>query len=319
MPKHYAMDANGVNGTEQPTVIQNINSNFPTSNAPNYSPCVLVINAAAGGYDPVPGTNLVALQCQGSGTGPAIIGQTQDPLGGGLGGGVGVAGYSQITFSELPGPGQVGTPFSESFEETAKHGVAGVLGMCQAGPGVMGIGADAANPGGTAGFQFSTVAAGFGVLATGGASCAAIHIPPQGGDLPVNYVAQPPGAGLVALAGNPAIVPDQTITTGTGVFSLGTETANGFPAGRGGVFGSGGKPAPSGDWFSTSNLAQVQLLPSVDPNTVVPPAGRIGDLYVSFIQAKKVTSMYMCTADGDGINIAATWTLFQTSGSITAF
>ena len=154
MPKHYAMDANGVNGTEQPTVIQNINSNFPTSNAPTYSPCVLVINAAAGGYDPVPGTNLVALQCQGSGTGPAIIGQTQDPLGGGLGGGVGVAGYSQITFSELPGPGQVGTPFSESFEETAKHGVAGVLGMCQAGPGVMGIGADAANPGGTADSSF---------------------------------------------------------------------------------------------------------------------------------------------------------------------
>jgi hypothetical protein len=61
-------------------------------------------------------------------------------------------------------------------------------------------------------------------------------------------------------------MPDQSITTGTGVVGMGSTGANGFTVGRGGVFGSSG------------SIAQLQL-PA--PDRELPATGKLGDLYAT--------------------------------------
>ncbi len=180
-----------------------------------------------------------------------------------------------------------------------------------AGPGVAGEGADAANPPNVM-FSTTPVAAGFGVLATGGASCAATTVQNVGGSGSESFPASPSGGGLLAVAGDTP-VPDQTFIAGTGVVGMGGGNTNGFQPGRGGVFGSCGKIELSGDILvSAGNVAQLQLIPTDNPPTVVPAIGRVGDLYVTI--AKGTVSMFLCISPSAGQTTPAKWTQIQTSG-----
>jgi hypothetical protein len=85
----------------------------------------------------------------------------------------------------------------------------------------------------------------------------------------VMFAALPAAPGLVAVAGGAALHDALEFSSGTGV-GMGSPDQNGFPAGRGGVFGSAN---------GAGNIAQIQLVPTLNPATEVPKVGNFGDLY----------------------------------------
>jgi hypothetical protein len=220
--------------------------------------------------------DLTALECGGAGTGAGVIGRSEF--------GTGVHGESAT------GIGVVG-----------KNGGGG--------PAVNGIGGDAINP--SANIPEATpVKAGLGVIAVGGASAAGFSI--MTNNKVFVFPALPAGPGVVAVAGgaslNGALV--EEISGGAGVVGMGSPHENGFPAGRGGVFGSA---------TGSGNIAQLRLIPTLNPATQVPKVGNFGDLYVSVTNAAGtvgfLTSMYLCISAGDGVKNTARWTKFQTQGT----
>jgi len=218
--------------------------------------------------------NLTALECDGSGTGIGVIGRSE---------------------------------FGTGMQGESETGI-GVLGQNGGGgPAVKGIGGDAANPS-TSSPDVTPVNAGLGVIALGGASAAAFSIQTSKQD--VTFPALSAGPGLVAVAGGAALHDALEFSSGTGVVGMGSPEQNGFPAGRGGVFGSA---------KGAGNIAQLQLVPTLNPATQVPKVGNFGDLYVSVTTAaatgRLMTSMFLCISSGDGFKNTAQWTKFQTQGS----
>jgi hypothetical protein len=128
------------------------------------------------------------------------------------------------------------------------------------------------------------------------------------------FPALPAGPGLVAVAGGASLHDALEFSSATGVVGMGSPDQNGFPSGRGGVFGS----AAGGG--SAGNIAQLRLVPTLNPATRVPKVGDFGDLYVTVINDGDAfeTGMFLCIKPGDGVNNNAQWTLFQTQGTIQA-
>ena len=223
--------------------------------------------------------DLTALECDGSGTGAGVIGRSQS--------GTGVQGESATT----------------GIGVFAKNGGGG--------PAMNAIGGDAVNPS-TNSPDATPVKAGLGVIAEGGASAAGFSIQTQKQVL--TFPALPAGPGLVAVAGGAAVHDALEFSSGAGVVGMGSPEQNGFPAGRGAVFGSA---------KGSGNIAQLQLVPTLNPATQVPRVGTFGDLYVSVTAAagtggRLTTSMYLCILAGDGVKNTAEWTMFQTQGTFQA-
>jgi hypothetical protein len=176
---------------------------------------------------------------------------------------------------------------------------------------VKGLGGDATNPF-PANPNVSPVNAGLGVIAVGGDSAAGVSLVIN--NKAVVFPALPAGPGLVAVAGGASLHDALALSSGIGVVGMGSPDKNGFPPGRGGVFGSA---------VGAGNIAQLQLMPTLNPPTQVPKVGNFGDLYVSVTGdigpgGSATTTMYLCIAPGDGVTGTAQWTAFQTSGTFQA-
>ncbi len=123
----YEMNAEGINGVQQTTVIAvNVGGGWieppPAIPGSNNNNVLLFISAqSGGGSTPV----LAALQCVGNENGPGVIGQASGPFGLDEGG-VGVAGFSQL-----------GNDPTAVMALAVKQ-TAGVFGQCDGGPGVKG-------------------------------------------------------------------------------------------------------------------------------------------------------------------------------------
>ncbi len=221
-----------------------------------------------------------------------------------------------LTALECDGAGTGTGVIGRSELGTGMHGESGtgigVLGQNGGGgPAVKGIGGDAVNPS-TNSPEVTPVKAGLGGIAVGGASAAGFSITTQ--KQVVTFPALPPGPGLVAVAGGASLNGALEFSSGTGVVGMGSPEQNGFPAGRGGVFASA---------TGSGNIAQLQLVPTLNPATQVPKVGNFGDLYVSVTSAagtggRLTTSMYLCISAGDGVKDTAQWTKFQTQGTFQA-
>lgn len=276
----YNMQAEGLNGVSAPTNIAANNWAHTIDPAP-----VLKVDA----FQQFQPHNLTALECAGSGTGAGVVGRSERGtamIGAAKGDAEGVHGESETGIGVLGKNGGVG-------------------------PAVKGLGGDASNPS-AVNPDANPVKAGLGVIAVGGASAAGFSKVIN--NKIVVFAALPAGPGLVAVAGGAALDDALAFSSGTGVVGMGSPDQNGFPAGRGGVFGSA---AGSG------NIAQMQLVPTVNPATLVPKVGNFGDLYVSVTSAAGTggtltTSMYLCISAGDGVNHTAQWTRFQTEGTFQA-
>jgi hypothetical protein len=203
----------------------------------------------------------------------------------------------------------------------AKFGAEGVRGESETGigvlgtngggaPAVKGLGGDAINPSAN-NPTAKPVNAGLGVVAVGGDSAAGFSIIMN--NHAITFAPLPAGPGLVAVAGRASLSDALARSSGIGVVGMGSPEQNGFPAGRGGVFGSAA---------GAGNIAQLQLLPTLNPATQVPKVGNFGDLYVSLVDVGPggivTTSMYLCTSPGDGVTGTAQWTMFQTQGKFQA-
>jgi hypothetical protein len=135
----------------------------------------------------------------------------------------------------------------------------------------------------------------------------------QGGD-PAPATSQfpvlPAGAGVIGLGGN-ASMPSGDDTANAGVYGAGSPGSEQTPPGRGGVFAS-------------ASIAQLRLVPAVDPFPPLPLIGRFGDLYVTVTQidprrpgTMKATK-YMCVIEGDQVHGGAWWAPFQLGQPIQA-
>jgi hypothetical protein len=276
----YNMQAEGLNGVSAPTNIAANNWSHTTSPAP-----VLKVDA----FQQFQPHNLTALECAGSGTGAGVIGRSERGtamIGAAKGDAEGVHGESETGIGVLGKNGGVG-------------------------PAVKGLGGDASNPS-AVNPDATPVKAGLGVIAVGGASAAGFSI--QTPKQVIVFAALPAGPGVVAVAGGAAVPDALEFSSETGVVGMGSPEQNGFPAGRGGVFGSA---------KGSGNIAQLQLVPTLNPATQVPRVGTFGDLYVSVTAAagtggRLTTSMYLCILAGDGVKNSAEWTMFQTQGTFQA-
>jgi hypothetical protein len=256
----YEMNAQGQNGVVSNTVMGNIGWQFPVPRTPNDAANIVLLVSADGSIDapapPLPSDdiNLVAVQAIGRGSGPGVIGQTGQGVG--LPAGVGVAGFSLF----------VGDIDKTLGLATAQ--VAGVFGQCDGGPGVKGQGGAATNPPSPESLDFVSTPAGTGVIGIGGDSAAESTVTnPHQQPPSTTFPAQPAGPGVIGVAGD-APFPSADVNIGTGVTGVGAAPANGFPAGRGGVFVSAG------------NVAQVRLIPA-PAGAHLPETGKFGDLYVT--------------------------------------
>jgi hypothetical protein len=118
----------------------------------------------------------------------------------------------------------------------------------------------------------------------------------------------PGGPGVMGVAGG-ASMPSSDDTASAGVYGVGSAGTDRMPPGRGGVFAS-------------ASIAQIRLVPTLNPATEVPKVGNFGDLYVSVTGdisgGTASTSMYLCISPGDGVTGTAQWTMFQASGTFQA-
>ncbi|MBV9152989.1 MAG: hypothetical protein JO204_14560 [Alphaproteobacteria bacterium] len=212
------------------------------------------------------------MQCQGTGKGAGVIGQSTGGPFGDAGPGVGVAGFNVTGIDR----NNTTFPFNRSMNETA-----GVYGECDGGTGVKGQGGDAL----TVSDDFPNlgpVAAGLGVVGLGGKGAAAA----SENDGTIKSPAQPAGAGIVGVGGG-APMPGATQIDGTGVVGVGSPAAHGFEPGRGGIFASAG------------NVAQAQLVPAPGGRTTLPTTGRFGDLYAILVD--DLTTLFLCVFPDDAL------------------
>ena len=204
----YNMQAEGLNGVSEPT---NIGANdwSAIGSAP-----VLKVDA----FQQFHSHNLTALECDGSGTGAGVIGRGE------------------------AGPGVIGAARgdAEGVRGESVTGI-GVLGTnAGGGPAVKGLGGDASNPS-SVNPNASPVNAGLGAIAVGGNSAAGVSIVINNNA--VVFPALSAAHGLVAVAGGASLHEALTLSNGIGVVGMGSPDQNGFPPGRGGVFGSASGPA----------------------------------------------------------------------------
>jgi hypothetical protein len=297
----YEMDAEGVNGVQQTTIIcvneggggwiNPLPTPVPLPSQPINEAAVLFVTAVGEG-----GGDLVALQCAGNGKGAGVIGQATGAGVAGPGVGVGVAGFNIAAGDADAEP--AASP--QNIFEAAAEQVAGVFGQCDGGPGVKGKGGHARNPSNP---KNNPVAAGTGVMGFGGLAAAASII--DG----VHHRALPAGAGVVGVAGG-AVIAEVIVResiAGTGVVGIGSPAEQGFEPGRGGIFGSTPASTPGDPLVLTDNIAQIQLVPAQAP--VLPRNGRAGDLYVTWIQGSipgtpvpvsgYLAHMFLCVVPSD--------------------
>jgi hypothetical protein len=208
-------------------------------------------------------------------------------------GGVGVAGEGgngrHFANPVDPGTGVIGTGgVEDQFETTGRPHGAGVLGIAGNGPfpsfmdsgsvGVFGQGGNADRKsvtGGTAGPKDP----GIGVLGRGGTQS------------DEGRAHGPGGPGVVGVPGGAAL-PSMDDFGDTGVFGK-------SDAGRGGV-------------FQSATIAQLRLVPAVNPTPSLPAIGQIGDLYVKVTTTNHTptVTMHLCTFSSTPNN-AAVWAPFQ--------
>jgi hypothetical protein len=261
MTMAYDMNAEGINGVQQTTVITvNVGGGGwieppPSPPVPNGNVLLFVGAGPQGGGTP----NLAALQCIGNEMGPGVIGQAIGPFGLGVGG-VGVAGLSQLNDDPVEALGLVITQ------------TAGVFGQCDGGPGVLGKGGAAQNPPTDGGLSDSPINAGTGVVGRGGKAAEAVSNPIPGAS-PATLPALPAGAGVVGAAGGAAIHDERLPRMG--VVGVGSPGEFGFDPGTG-VVGFGGGASWSGKHFPSAGVAGLgadALTPSRGNGTDYLPAG----------------------------------------------
>ena len=259
----YEMNAEGVNGVQQTTymVVNTGGGGWiippppPDVPLPQVNGSALLFVSAIQGE---PNPTLAAVQGLGCTGGPGVIGQTETGPFGGSHSGVGVAGFNISGENVTNGT----TAFNRSLGQ-----MAGVFGECDGGPGVKGQGGKAINTSIGEFFSGGALPAGIGVLGVGGLGAAANQEQdPTDPNKLTEIPAMPAQSGVIGLGGGAPMPPDSQ-TNSTGVVGMGSPAANGFDAGRGGVFGSVG------------NVAQLRLIlpPGAAPN--LPMSGRLGDLY----------------------------------------
>jgi hypothetical protein len=237
----YEMNAEGINGVQQTTIIAvNVGGGGWTEPPPavpgeNNLNAVLFVSAqSGGGITPT----LTALHCMGNESGPGVIGQATGPFGLDEGG-VGVAGFSQL-----------GNDPTAVMALAVKQ-TAGVFGQCDGGPGVKGQGGHAQNPPTQDGQSDKPIVAGTGVIGMGGAATAAkTEILTAG--MPKTFPALPGGAGVVGAAGDAKI--PHTVFPGNGVVGMGSPAQHKMNPGLGVVGMGGGEPIFSYEEFPNAGV-----------------------------------------------------------------